>query len=194
MVLTTTLIRSITTFNLALVFERQEGGLLETSISVEEFLQQGIRDLVAGKETLRAVFVTYNNFDPRYAPSGDIGEGLSVRIMAGGIESSALADSSIRKLADELLQSPDEPDLLVVYVGRRAWEVAAKSIKRVHERWPKVTVLLVTCDCFFQEKWTVFGPLVESGVVYRLLSTRDCGGGQALKQILDGLVSAWNAR
>lgn len=190
-------------------------------LGVEDFLKSIVPVLVNNKKSLSALFVSYNRIgEYEDGPVETDKEGLKVIIQNGYRLESPLAFAMIRSGDDELMsighqtfydeghiaqmnlerkmarvdltkESGVADVLVVIYAGLRAFKETLAYAGDIREQCPDSTIVILTCDCDIYQKERSLDPLIASGEIDHVVTTESCGGRDASRKMVEGLIAAW---
>lgn len=87
--------------------------------------------------------------------------------------------------------NPTIPQHLVfVYAGYTAFESAFAMAQSIKESSPDAVVVVLTCDCDLQRKDYELGAAMSNGKIDHYIVSRECGGRNGLREILDAILVA----
>lgn len=181
-------------------------------MKIEDFLKKLI-GLMRGLQTLHCQIFTYRSVvGCEDGPMALESPGLSIHISGGPGQSLETmrsvvlhadvepANREAHKHLDEAwskvpVSSVMEQHLLfVAYAGAHAFEKTLTYLEIVRQSHPSATIVVVSCDCRWPTKWHSLEPLLANGVIDHVVKTRNCGGAADLLEIIEAVISSWDAR
>lgn len=189
---------------------------MHTPISVGDFVQKTIPELISGKKNCRILFSTYNTIHGYTDSAVETGNpNLQIVIATGGTEPQSLGfilgsmlsdDHKVfllgaemaraaavegQSAVEEKLTNKQHPSIAVVYAGLTAFGSAIRMVRELHRESPETFIAVLTCNCNLRTKERELGSVDGIGA---LVVTPNCGGRGEMRDILNAFKAQWPRR
>lgn len=182
-----------------------------------DFLVSGLRPYLEGTQRLHVLFATYNNVRMHESgPVETLKDGLTIQVQNGNLDYSTFAvfgplssNFAVSRLALDqgdvearaaeramksslsLEREENAPLLAFVYAGASAFREAFDTAAGIKRDNPGSRVVVLTCDCNLEWKEHDMQPRISDGEIDQMIVTRECGGRDGMRLILDSVVEQW---
>lgn len=93
--------------------------------------------------------------------------------------------------AEAKMQQEAALDIFLIYAGFSATDRVLQTIRRVSGQYPNCKIITVSCDCDIESRKWAFQPYLNDGRMDHLVVTRECGGYEAMKDLLRAIIDQW---
>lgn len=187
--------------------------------SLRSFLDNHLPQMIAGKERLRASFLSYNHIGLHKTgavPTGDPALAVTTHIVERRwsgpskvlpvnktadlyTDTNAMHAIIAQKQLEEMFSMPvmeyGDNALVFVYAGRppQFYDVVdfAVALKRAN---PEAEIVVVSCKCKTEEKGHHLVWAIEDNEVAFAVEVDDCGGYVSMNAIIERLIEIWPQR
>lgn len=186
------------------------------STSTEVFVDEHLPSLVAGRESLDALFTSYHPIEEDLAEtqdpslritlqSGDLWYSLETVFAAAmmpDVGFAAMQEEAQRAIREGIVvQRPEqrsalaslERPLVVAYLGFSGFQSMLNIIKELRQDLPNATIVTMTCHCDLNSKEEELEPLLKQQVINFSLRT-ECAGTTSMNRLIKCLKLAWMSR
>ena len=175
--------------------------------TTETFLSDVLPGLLAGKNELNVLLVSYHRVDEVV----EVKDGLRIKVLSGNLRYSDELMSgflllgphpantaqmkkegraAFERTVSGLQMENKGPVLAIVYVGVSAFDESLDLALKI-ARNPNTDVVVVTCDCNFGQRVQKLDTHVEMGNLKAAVEARYCGGTEAMNDIAREINQIW---